>query len=403
MRWIFLCKLNPAGRYLTFGLFVSSMLGTLTLTVPVYHILLAVLFLFVCTVAGAAVFRPVLEVTVRFPESVSVNRPALFRISVRNRGRFPVFDLSAGFFLLPAAVSVRKEALVLNELKPGESAELELVLVPRQRGFYELPSLEVFSLFPFHMWRNGPSKSVRSLVVFPEFTPLTSLGLEIGRRYQPGGMLYSSSIGESAEYIGNREYRPGDMLRKIDFRSWGRLARPAVKEYQEEYYCRIALVLDTFVDPSERRKQNGFPSLEAAVSLSAAVSHYISGGEYVLDIFAAGPDLYTFRSGRNIAHFKNVLEILACVRECRDNPFQTIAPAFVSELSNITTVVFILLDWDPARESFVRHALECGAAVRNIIVRSTETTADYRGMDQSSCTFSALTPEQISGRGVEAL
>ena len=39
----------------------------------------------------------------------------------------------------------------------------------------------------------------------------------------------------------------GDPLRKIHWRSWARRGKPVVKEYQEEYFSRIALVLDTFL------------------------------------------------------------------------------------------------------------------------------------------------------------
>jgi hypothetical protein len=40
-------------------------------------------------------------------------------------------------------------------------------------------------------------------------------------------------------------------VRRIDFRSWARLGKPVVREYQEEYYCRIALILDTHVVPKK--------------------------------------------------------------------------------------------------------------------------------------------------------
>ena len=73
------------------------------------------------------------------------------------------------------------------------------------------------------------------------------MDLDVGKRYQPGGIALTSHIGESPEYIGNRDYRPGDSLRRIDPRAWARLATPIVREYSEEYYCRIALVLDTYV------------------------------------------------------------------------------------------------------------------------------------------------------------
>jgi len=81
--------------------------------------------------------------------------------------------------------------------------------------------------------------------VLPDFRPADAITVPGSARYQPGGIALTSNVGESPEYIGNRDYRAGDPLRRIDFRSWGRLAKPVVREYQEEYFSRIGVVLDT--------------------------------------------------------------------------------------------------------------------------------------------------------------
>ena len=85
------------------------------------------------------------------------------------------------------------------------------------------------------------------MLVYPRYHTLDSLPLPIGRRYQPGGIPLASEVGDSLEFVGTREYREGDPPRKIDWRSYARLGRPVVKEYQEEYFSRIALVLDTYL------------------------------------------------------------------------------------------------------------------------------------------------------------
>ena len=56
-------------------------------------------------------------------------------------------------------------------------------------------------------------------------------------------MLFRS-LGESFEFIGNREYRDGDSIRDIDWRATARLSRAIVREYREEYFMRVAVILD---------------------------------------------------------------------------------------------------------------------------------------------------------------
>ncbi|MDQ1256382.1 MAG: hypothetical protein QG656_978, partial [Candidatus Hydrogenedentes bacterium] len=183
---------------------------------------------------------------------------------------------------------------------------------------------------------------------------------------------------------------------------WGRLAKPVVREYQEEYNCRIALVLDTFVRGKRRPDPEGYPDLEAAVSLSASIADALARGEYIIDIFAAGPELYVFRAGRHTAHFENVLEILACVDACRENPFEVVTPALGDELANISTVLCVFLDWDASRETLVRTAVESGCSVKVFIVRDGATSAPYDHLEGVHAIVQ-YPPKAIAQGGIEAL
>ena len=182
-----------------------------------------------------------------------------------------------------------------------------------------------------------------------------------------------------------------------------------MREYQEEYYCRIALILDTFIPKRGGRISDwlrgsvpaeGYPELEAAISLSASIADSLAATEHLIDIFAAGPELYVFRAGRQIAHFENVLEILASVDACHTNPFHTIAPAVADELHSITTTICIFLDWDTSREAMVREIIESGCQLKLIIVRDGETTLPLPA-DLSDVTH--LTPQLIHAGGVDYL
>ncbi len=126
----------------------------------------------------------------------------------------------------------------------------------------------------------------RIVLAYPRFFTLDRLPLPVGRRYQPGGIPLASSLGDSIEFVGTREYREGDPLRRIHWRSWARRGSPVVKEYQEEYFSRVALVLDTFLPrrarPADRRR------FEAGISVLASIADHFSRSEEVVDIFAAG-------------------------------------------------------------------------------------------------------------------
>lgn len=388
------------GKALIIGFSIAFLIGAVSVDVPMYQIFVGLLALILVTSSIGSVFRLAsIEVTGQFPEKATAGQKIVGHFLIRNVGQLPVYDVSAGCFLPPASWDVDKSDLMIPYLGKGHSATLPVSLTPLRRGDYRLPPVRVYTTFPFNLNRNqiGRFRSSQVLVL-PKFHPINSIRLNVGNRYQPGGIALTSNIGESPEYIGNRDYQPGDSLRRIDFRSWARLARPVVKEYQEEYYCRIALVLDTFVGSHRRSTRLGFLDLEAAVSLSASVADALARGEFIIDLFAAGPELHIFRAGRNTAHLENVLEILAAVGRCKENPFTKLGPALINELGQISTVVCVFLRWDETRKQLVRSAQEAGCSVKVLLIHDPQTqtnTHELQDLSNTGLDVAVYTPQQV--------
>lgn len=409
LQYLLFYKTTERGKVYAVCLFVVSGGAMMSLEVPLYQLLFA-LAMPVCFAFGYALAaRPRIRLDARLPEKAVAGQAVTAQLTLTNLSSFCGRDIQAEpAAMLPYLEQASTAAPLL--LAPGAVAHTRLTLIPRKRGLYPWPALRVFSLFPFGLFRTAVRRAGGRvaqahngmLLVYPRFTPLAGIDVPINARYQPGGIALSSQVGESPEYIGNREYRPGDSTRHLHHQSWARLGKPVVKEYQEEYYCRVALVLDTYVPSPRKPGPEGFPELEAAVSLSAAVADALGRGEYLIDIFAAGPELYVFRAGRHTAHFENVLEILSCVDACRKSPFERVAPALADELANISSVICVLLDWDADRERLVRAAAEAGCSVKVIIVRDGATSLPWRGNEQPGG-FVQYAPEAVRAGKVEAL
>ena len=103
--------------------------------------------------------------------------------------------------------------------------------------------------------------------------------------------------------------------------------------------------------------------------MTASVADVFSRGEYVLDVFAAGPELHVFRTGRSTTSIEAVLEILADVPPCRENPFDRMTAALATELPQISAIVCIFLDWDEPRQRLVQAALDTGCRVKVIVIQ----------------------------------
>jgi uncharacterized protein (DUF58 family) len=59
------------------------------------------------------------------------------------------------------------------------------------------------------------------------------------------GMHRNPHRGSSVEFAEYKEYRPGDDLRHVDWRAWGRLDRFYVKQFEDETNVRCFLLLDS--------------------------------------------------------------------------------------------------------------------------------------------------------------
>ena len=407
VQYLYVFKMTRAAKYLLVGLIVTGGPALLNLQIPIYQLFVTLSLLFSFTFVVALFRRPTLNVSGRFPEKVIAGETATGHYAITNTGHGGALDVSLRHFWLPRSVTQRYQTDSIAYLEPGASAEMPLQLHFERRGLHSLPSLVAFTEFPFNFWRTRTridpqareALARETVIALPSFHPAEAIDLPVSTRYQPGGIALTSNVGESPEYIGSREYRPGDSIRRIDFRAWARHNEPAVREYQEEYYCKIALVLDSYVSSDRPETEAGYTELEAAISLSAAIADALSMGEYIIDIFAAGPELYVFRSGRHTAHFENVLEILACISECATNPFETVAPALVDELGTISTAVFVFLDWDISRQRLVQSALDAGCSVKVFLVREGKTTMPLEDAEQLGENVHWYTPDRVQAGG----
>jgi len=340
---------------------------------------------------------PRVSVRGRIPARLTAGREQSLVVSLEPEGavRPAALSLAWGGPLPPDFVVRPAEAYA--ELTAGRTSRVALSLRADRRGRFELPPLGVAGTDAFGLLRSR-SRWLASPVVlaYPRYFRLNDLPLPIGRRYQPGGIPLASEVGDSLEFIGTREYREGDPPRKIDWKSWGRLGRPVVREYQEEYFSRIALVLDTYLPrrppPAARAR------FESAISVLASVAERFSRSDEVVDILAAGPDLYEVSTGRSLGYLDNVLDVLACLEPSDAPPFQTIEPALHARLARLTTLVAVLLDWDEPRRRFLQRVRALGVGVHVILVHEAEPRLPWPPPPADVGSASRLTPQQVDTR-----
>lgn len=253
-------------------------------------------------------------------------------------------------------------------LRPNTPVTIEQTLVPRRRGALQLDEIRISWLDPFGLVRAWHrARVVQSVLILPRRFPVTPPELPGTVKYQPGGIALASSVGQSEEFVSLREYRPGDPLRHIHWRSWARTDKPIVKEFLDEFFVRHALVLDTFAQPNQE------DLFEDAVSVAASFACTIPDQESLLDLMFVGPEAYCFTAGRGVAPPERMLEILAAVSPCSTQPFNTLERLLLRHSGQLTSCVCVLLAWDEPRQALVRQLRFLGVPVQIYVLRPSDS------------------------------
>lgn len=248
----------------------------------------------------------------------------------------------------------RIEPVPIPELLPMGEGEIQARATPLRRGRLPLQGAEAARTDPLALFRRlaAVREQPDSVLVLPRrfaLPPMTLPGQS--QRLQSGGVAMAGSVGDSEEFVSVREYRPGDPLRRLHWAGWARTQRPVVKEFQEEFFVRHALLLDTFGGGPESE------AFEEAVSLAASFAATVDQRDSLLDLMFVGNEAYVFTAGRGLAHAEQMLEILASVDLHPEGDPGSLENLVLRHAGRLSGCILVLIDWEPVRRR-LRERLE---------------------------------------------
>lgn len=264
---------------------------------------------------------------------------------------------------LIARKAARAPEFPVPDLPPRGRAEVTVRLEPARRGRLSLPAVLFARADPLGLAKSCVREpQPQSILVLPKRYPVPGLSLPGSRRYHQGGVALSSSVGESQEFMGLRDYRAGDAPRRIHWRSWAKAGKPVVKEYEDEYFTRHALALDTFIQPGQEAL------FEEAISVAASFACSALTQESLLDLLFVGAKSYCFTAGRGVGGTDRLLEALAGARACPDRPFSDLHASVAGRGAALSGIVCVLVGYDAPRRAFVSHLRGLGLPVRVFVL-----------------------------------
>ena len=379
-------RFTPAGTLLLGGAIAAGIFGVDTRQSLAFQVFSIGTSLILVGMLCAFSFRAKLSVRRRLPDFATVGVAVNYKLLVGNLGtraqrdlllvdelestipefeefRFGTdpldrrrnwFDRKLGYPRLMSLITKKRGGtvppLALHDLPPGHELELSARLFPARRGHLHFHRTRIARPDPLGLYRAiNNYANAGSLLVLPKRYRMPAVSMKGTRKYQKGGLSLAGSVGDSREFISLRDYRPGDPLRSIHWRSYAKRGYPVVKEFHDEFYVRQGLLLDTFAEAGAGEK------FEEAVSIAASLTVSLNTQDSLLDLMFVGAQAYRFTSGRGLGKTENMLEILACVSPSSGQPFTSLETMLSRYLPDVSGMICVLLHWDDGRRGLLEY------------------------------------------------
>jgi len=170
------------------------------------------------------------------------------------------------------------------------------------------------------------------------------------------GLHRSPHLGFSVNFAEYRTYRPGDDIRKIDWKVYGRTDRLFVKEYEGETNTAIHLILDCSRSMDYRNK--GIRKLEYGQFLAASLGYFAFKQRDAVGFISYDSDIIDYIPARtSIGHLNTVLHAIERARPGERTDFYKTLVNVSGRLRRrgIVVVISDLLDDPDKVMSGLRH------------------------------------------------
>lgn len=250
------------------------------------------------------------------------------------------------------------------DLKAGATHTFFAEITPRRRGLIRLNDLRLLLPDPFGLYQRCKKieAPMATLAVLPKRYRLPTFELPGSARFQSGGDAAARNTGPSGDFVGLREYRQGDPLRLIHWKSWARTGQPIVKELEDTFFPRHGLLLDTFPDAGDD------DLFEGAVSVAASFVAAVDTRECLIDLMFISGRERVVTAGRGVGRAESLLEVLAGVESSPEPEFESLNKLVLRHAEDLAGCLAILSGWSEERARLLRRISAFGIEIAAIVV-----------------------------------
>lgn len=204
---------------------------------------------------------------------LTVGDTVTVELELHNRSGLPALQVAGTEWCEFAPLEEQSQPF-FNTVPTRGSVNLRYETVAARRGWFEFPPLVVRSRAPFGLFNTHRTLvQPTGVLIFPEYREISRFPL-LDRK--PSVQNPFAQVGLGTEFVGVREYRPGDSPRHVHWRSTARVNELVVKEFSEETQPGLTIALDvrpaSIIGPLTDAQ--GDNTLERAIKVAATLAHY---------------------------------------------------------------------------------------------------------------------------------
>ena len=210
-----------------------------------------------------------------------------------------------------------------------------------ERGRYRLGPMRISTRFPFGLFsRKLTIGQSETIYVYPRLGRLTRRWLARHRQALAGADRRQRRPGPEGDFYGVREWRSGDSLRLMHWRSSARTGKFVVRQFEQPHNRDAAILLDLWLpeQPSDAQLDN----VELAISFAATVLTDLcrqGGGKVHLGVFDGNP--LCLGGPASAALLQDMMKTLAVLAAESEDRLPRLIEHVLSDIASGTEIVLI--------------------------------------------------------------
>jgi uncharacterized protein (DUF58 family) len=182
------------------------------------------------------------------------------------------------------------------------------------------------------------------------------------------GLHRSPHHGQSVEFAEHKEYTPGDDVRRIDWKAYGKFDKYYVKRFEQETNLRAYLVVDASGSMGYRGRPEALSKLEVASALAASLAYLLFRQQDAAGLLLVGDRVRGALPPRaSASHLGPLVESLEATRA--EGPTRLAAAVdWITERAPRRSSVLLFSDLMDPDEQVLRKVAELGRRRHDVTV-----------------------------------